>query len=196
MSMLILAAMSATTASQTPQEIRPANPANIEANLITLMKYYPPRALAAGEEGLVGFTITIDRDAHPTACQVTFTSGHPKLDEETCSLVLSHAVFQPTYDSNKNRVATVREGVINWKLPTTSRSAIPAIPAPVTAANTPEKLVCKRRQRSDNLAAYERVCMSKRDWDRERQVSRDALEAEQGVKGFSTGITIGGTPGG
>jgi TonB family protein len=176
------------------QETIPPSPHEAE-NFDTLAKFYPARAIAAKQEGLVGFLIRLDRDAHPTACEVTFSSGHRALDQETCGLVLTHAVFQPTLDKDGKRVAAVREGVINWKLPTTPRSVVPAVSAAVTAANSPDKLICKRRQKSESFASYERICMTKREWQMERDQSREAYAAEQGSKGWSNGITIGGSPG-
>ena len=184
-------ALHALVATQDVAAIRPANPANIEENFRTLMKFYPERALAAREEGIVGFTVKLDRDAKPTACEVTYSSGHRRLDEETCGIVLTHAFFKPTYDQSGARMATVREGVINWKLPTTARSLVPAIPAAVTAATAPDKMICKRRQRSNNLAAFERICMTAREWAEERERMKETIQEDQGSKGFSTGITIG-----
>src|SRR5688572_386371 len=86
-------------------------------NFDTLLKYYPRRALAAGEQGLVAFKLSIDRAGHPTACEVTHSSGHRQLDNETCQLILSHAVLKPLTDSNGERKPHVTEGVVNWKIP-------------------------------------------------------------------------------
>ena len=58
-------------------------------------KLYPPRALAAREEGAVGFKVTIDKQGTVSDCQVTHSSGHPLLDQETCTLITLHAEFQP-----------------------------------------------------------------------------------------------------
>lgn len=163
----------------------------------TLNRFYPARALAAKEQGLVGFLVRLDRDAHATTCEVTFSSGFRQLDQETCALVMAHAVFRPELDKQGQRQPTVREGVINWKLPSTDRMAIPAIPVAVTAANTPDKVICKRRQKSESYAAFERVCMTKHDWEMDRDQSREAYGAQQGVKGFSGGApTFGVPPGG
>ena len=59
------------------------------------LKLYPPRALKAREEGVVGFLVTLDSKGDVTNCQVTKSSGHPLLDEETCKLVTLNAVFKP-----------------------------------------------------------------------------------------------------
>jgi len=41
---------------------------------------YPPRALAAHEQGAVGFTVTLDSKGEVANCQVTHSIGHPLLD--------------------------------------------------------------------------------------------------------------------
>ena len=66
----------ALLASAAAQAETPAEKAVREAkNYDTLLRYYPKRALAAGEQGLVGFTIRLDKAGHPTNCEVTHSSG-------------------------------------------------------------------------------------------------------------------------
>jgi TonB family protein len=133
-------------------------------NYETLLKYYPKRALAKGEQGLVGFKIRLDKAGQPTNCEVTHSSGHRLLDEETCQLVLIHAVFKPVKDADGNKVNQVTEGIINWKIPGGNSAAPLVAPKQVTAANAPEKMICKRALKTGSLADYERTCMTKRDW--------------------------------
>jgi len=70
---------------------------------------YPPRALKAGEEGPVFFTVTLDKDASPMTCQVTHGSGYPLLDEETCDLIVQHAVFKAARGPAKPAIAAHME---------------------------------------------------------------------------------------
>jgi len=149
----------------TPGETSGATAAREAANTNTLLKYYPRRALAAREQGLVGFTIRIDKAGHPTNCQVTHSSGHRLLDEETCALMLIHGVFKPVTDAAGNRVSEVTEGVVNWKIPGVDGGAIVA-PTKVAAANAPEKMICKRELKTGSLADYERTCMTRSEWRR------------------------------
>src|SRR5919107_4230428 len=65
------------------------------SNWDIFQKLYPARALAAREEGAVGFTVTLDSKGEVTNCQVTHSSGHPLLDQETCKLVTLNAQFKP-----------------------------------------------------------------------------------------------------
>lgn len=152
-------------ASVAAQAETPAEKALREAkNYDTLMAYYPKRALAAGEQGLVGFTIRLDKAGQPTNCEVTHSSGFRQLDDETCQVVLIHAVFKPVKDGDGNKVNQVTEGVINWKIPGAAVNTV--APVKVTAANAPEKMICKRELRQGTLVGYERTCMTKRDWQR------------------------------
>ena len=147
----------------TPGETPAATAAREAANFDTLMKYYPPRALAAREQGLVGFTIRLDKAGQPTNCEVTHSSGHRLLDEETCALMLIHGVFKPVKDAAGNKTNQVSEGVVNWKIPGADGAPIMA-PTQVTAATAPEKMICKRELKTGTLADYERTCMTKNEW--------------------------------
>src|SRR5688500_7197689 len=59
---------------------------------------YPPRALAAGEQGSVRFRAEVDQKGNVMACKVTEGSGFERLDRETCDLIVNHATFRPTLD--------------------------------------------------------------------------------------------------
>ena len=72
-----------------------------------LLSEYPPRALAAGEQGLVGFKVTLDRDGYATGCEVTHSSGHKMLDQETCELILNRATFKGIKDGDGRKVSSV-----------------------------------------------------------------------------------------
>ena len=151
----------------------------------TFMKLYPKRALAAGEQGLVAFKLTVDNEGQPTGCQVTHSSGHPKLDAETCDLLILHTVFQPTKDPSGTRSATrTTDGVVNWRLP---NSAAPLVkPVRIASDAAPAKKVCKRTPRTGSLAGYDRVCMTTREWDETRSQTRQEFE-EQRKTGFTAG---------
>jgi protein TonB len=154
----------ALLASVAAQAETPAEKAAREArNYDTLLQYYPKRALAAGEQGMVGFTIRLDKAGHPTNCEVTHSSGHRQLDDETCQLMLIHGVFNPVKDSDGNKTNQVTEGVVNWKIP--GAAANTAAPVKVTSVDS-EKMICKRALKTGTLADYERTCMTKRDWQR------------------------------
>ena len=140
-------------------------------NWEVLHSMYPKRALENREEGLVGFTVKIDAAGSPTECQVTHTSGHALLDKETCQLIMLHATFKRPEGLSPSQQRK-SDGVVNWKLPTTPLDAVPARPKRIDAASAPEPIMCKRTQKSGSNAAFERTCMTERQWERARAETR------------------------
>src|SRR6478672_10446116 len=90
--MLIAALLAAAPAFAQPSDQRAAQNAS---NWDIFLKLYPKRALEAREEGAVGFTVTLDSQGQVAGCQVTHSSGHPLLDQETCKLITLNAQFKP-----------------------------------------------------------------------------------------------------
>jgi TonB family protein len=179
----ILCAAAATLASGAALS-QPKAPIDQSKNWETFMKLYPKRALAAGEEGLVAFKLTLDRNGHPTACQVTHSSRHKLLDTETCELLMMHAVFTPPKDAQGNRLAVFRtEGVINWRIP--GGDTMLVRPVKVAKLDPLDKKICKRSVRTGTLAGFERTCMTVREWDSQRTEAMDAMANIQGIKGFT-----------
>jgi periplasmic protein TonB len=154
------------------------------ANWEVFLKLYPPRALAAREEGAVGFKVTFDGKGAVTECQVTHTSGHPLLDQETCNLVTLHAEFKPEPGGSVSQLRT-RDGVIAWKLPSSGPQR--AAPREIADANAPEKVVCKKTVRTGTLAGFERTCMTQREWARQSDDEREMWQEVQGKKGSTSG---------
>jgi TonB family protein len=174
--------VAATAQAETPAE----QSARLAQNWSTLQQHYPARARKAGEQGLVGFSIRIDKSGQPTNCEVTHTSGYRQLDDETCQLVLIHAKFKPVKDAQGNKINFVTEGVVNWQIPGAEGPSTPAIPAAVTAENAPEKMICKSNVKIGTLAGSERTCMSKRDWLRMTDEMKAPYDDFQGRYGFTT----------
>ena len=172
---------SAAAQAETPAEktIREAQ------NYDTLLQYYPKRALEAGEQGLVAFKVRLDKAGQPTNCEVTHSSGYRQLDDETCQLILIHAVFQPVKNSDGEKTNFIAEGVVNWKISGSTSKAI--APIAVTAANAPEKMICKRTLKMGTLSGYERTCMTKTEWSRLTDEMKQPYDDIQGKKGMTTG---------
>ena len=150
-----------------------------------IFKNYPPRALAAGEQGAVFFTVSLDRDAHPTTCQVTHGSGHPLLDVETCQLIMLHAVFNRARDADGRVTKQTTEGVVNWTIP--GREPAPIKPIALVGTAKPEPQVCKKTVRTGTVAGVERTCMTPSEWARQSDDTKEPWEAIQGRKGMTAG---------
>ena len=146
-----------------------------------VFKNYPSRALAAGEEGPVFFTVTLDKDAHPVTCQVTHGSGFPALDEETCDLIVQHAVFNAARDVSGRLARQTAEGVVNWTLP--GHTPAPINFSPAATASKPEKQVCKKTLRAGTLSSFERTCMTPTEWAKQSDNMKERWDDLQGRKG-------------
>src|SRR5215210_1298400 len=133
---------------------------------------YPPRALAAGEQGAVFFVVTLDKDAHPATCEVTHGSGHPLLDAETCELIVQHAVFKAGSGANGRFVRETAEGVVNWTIP--GRAPVPITPILLSKKDAPDKQICKKTVRMGTLAGVERTCMTRSEWAKQSDESKEA----------------------
>jgi protein TonB len=179
--------LSALLAGATPASPMPSAEAAARdaRNGEVVFSQYPARALAAGEQGAVNFKVTLDRDGYASACEVTHSSGYPRLDEETCQLILNRAEFKGVRGPDGRKVSTVAQGVVNWRLPTAAATA--AAPMTIAAAAKPEKKICRRRLKTGSLADYERMCATKSDWERLSQRTREEWGALQGTLGSTHG---------
>jgi TonB family protein len=180
---VVVAAIGILAAGPALADVPSATAAQNAANWDVFQKFYPARALAAHEEGAVGFSVTIDRTGAVTQCQVTHSSGHPLLDEETCNVVTLHAQFQPEQGLRNSQVRT-HAGMIAWKLPgSTTQLQTPQ----AVAASELDKVVCKKTVRIGTLAGFERTCMTQRQWARQSDEMKQPWEDVQGKKGSTSG---------
>ena len=141
---------------------------------------YPPRALAAGEDGPVFFTVVLDENGHPMTCHVTRGSGHPLLDAETCDLIVNYATFETARDANGHLISQGTQGVVNWTLP--GHTPAPISFASAARTNLPGKEICKRELRPGNLSVYDRTCMTADEWQQRRNDLKNTFEQMQGKK--------------
>lgn len=145
---------------------------------------YPPRALAAGEQGTVRFRAEANEKGLVLSCEVTQTSGYRRLDRETCDLVVNHGTFKPTLDGAGRARSAVHDGVVNWRIPSAPETAAPI---KLVSGKEPDKLICKRSLKTGSLVAHSRLCLTARDWDRYADENQDAWGDLQGRKGHTNG---------
>jgi TonB family protein len=148
-----------------------------------IFSQYPPRALAAGEQGAVKFRVEIDETGRVQGCKVTGSSGFKRLDDETCDLIVEHATFKPVLDSEGKAREAIHDGVVNWR--------IPGAPAAAKVASSggqgPDKVICKRVQKTGSLVSSSRTCMTAREWSQQADQYQDEYGAIQGRQGSSRG---------
>src|SRR5690349_19518343 len=129
-----------------------------------IFSQYPPRALAAGEQGAVRFRAEVDTKGNVMSCKVTEGSGHKRLDRETCELIIDHATFKPTLDSEGKAREAVHDGIVNWRIPGAAPAAQPATQVAELGGRSPDEVVCKRQSKTGSLVSHSRLCMTRREW--------------------------------
>lgn len=148
-----------------------------------IFRQYPPRAKAAGEHGSVKFRAEVDAKGNVMSCKVVGSSGYRRLDDETCEMIIDHATFKPTLDSEGKAREAIHDGLVNWRLPGAT-----AAPAPkVAAADIPDKIICKRIPKTGSLVTHSRLCMTAREWEHKSDQFQDEWGSLQGRYGHTRG---------
>ena len=147
-----------------------------------IFNQYPPRALAAGEQGAVRFRAEVDAKGNVMSCKVTEGSGHKRLDRETCDMVVDHASFKPTLDGEGIARDAIHEGIVNWRIP----GVAPA--ATQVAGKSPDEVVCKRVNKTGSLVTHSRLCLTRREWVRYAEENQDRYGEIQGKFGNTHGF--------
>jgi len=137
---------------------------------------YPPRALAAGEQGSVRFRAEVDEKGSVMACKVTSGSGFARLDSETCDLIVNHATFRPTLDGEGKARDAVHDGIVNWRIP----GGAPAAKVALVGGKSPDEVVCKRITKTGSLVSHSRLCLTRREWSRYAEQNQDRYGEVQG----------------
>ena len=150
---------------------------------------YPPRALAAGEQGAVRFRAEVDEKGNVLGCKVTEGSGFKRLDQETCELIVNHASFRPTLDSDGKAREAIHDGIVNWRIP----GAAPAAKVASVGGKSPDEVLCKRVTKTGSLVTHSRLCMTRREWSRYADRNQDQIGEIQGKFGNTHGFEPGPT---
>lgn len=173
----MLAAAAASTL-QASDSVTPIQSKNGEF----IFSQYPPRAKAAGEQGSVRFRAEVDAKGNVMSCKVIGSSGYRRLDDETCEMIIDHATFRPTLDSEGKAREVIHDGLVNWRLPGTA-AAVPK----VASADSPDKIICKRVPKTGSLVTHSRLCMTAREWEHKSDQFQDEWGSLQGRYGSTHG---------
>ncbi len=146
------------------------------ANGEFLTRNYPPGALKRGEQGKVGFRLTIEPDGSLGTCDITESSGFAALDKETCEIMLRHARLSPVRNSEGRAIRAVQPGFIVWRLPAGSKVASSS----ATTMPKPDQIICKRSQTTGSLVAKTKQCMTRAEWARTQRQAQDEMDRIQG----------------
>ena len=146
-----------------------------------MTRYYPPTARSRGEQGKVGFTITVEPNGFLSSCEVTQSSGFRNLDRETCDFLTRYAKVKPVKNAEGRSVMATQQGFMNWKLPPGSpRMAM----ADTATSLDPEKKVCRRYVRTGSKASFVKVCMSTREWAQKDELNKEEAKRLQNIGGL------------
>jgi len=174
---IIIAGLIAAAAGGAPSAER-------ESRLI--LENYPPASLKAGEEGVVGFQVTLDRDGKLGSCVVTKSSGYKRLDKATCDMIVETARFGASEKLGSRREPT-HNFFVEWKLPPGFAKGPP--PPPVRDEVEAEtkladaRLICKRSQKAGSIIVQRKVCLTKDDWARAEESAKEETLRLQTPKG-------------
>lgn len=147
-----------------------------------IFSQYPPRALAAGEQGSVHFQAKVDAKGNVMSCKVTKGSGFMRLDRETCDMIVDHANFKPTLDDRGVAQKATHDGVVNWRIP----GVAPAAQTTAKLADrSPDEVICKRQTKTGSLVSHSRLCMTRQEWVRYVEQNQDRYGEVQGRFGSS-----------
>jgi TonB family protein len=97
-----------------PAAAAPAGGLAAQAN--AALATYPRESLARGEQGIVLYHVLIDPRGHPTECEVTTSSGFPRLDTATCQMLMDRAVFTPAENGRGRHVRSSYDGKVIWRI--------------------------------------------------------------------------------
>ena len=74
---------------------------------------YPKQSLESGEQGAVGYRVRIDKRGNPLSCEITQSSGFPRLDYATCTMLMERAQFTPKENGGRRDVF---DGRVIWRI--------------------------------------------------------------------------------
>ena len=173
----VLLAAAAASLVQATDSVAPVQSKNGEF----IFSKYPPRALAAGEQGAVRFRAEVDAKGNVMGCKVTAGSGYERLDRETCDLIVNHATFKPTLDGDGKAREAIHDGIVNWRIP----GAPPAAKVALIGGKSPDEVVCKRITKTGSLVSHSRLCLTRREWVRYAEENQDRYGEVQGKYGHT-----------
>jgi protein TonB len=75
---------------------------------------YPMQALRMGEQGTVGFEVTVGPDGRVTDCHIVQTSASAILDAEVCRQISTRGRFRPATDNSGSPVIGSYRGKVSF----------------------------------------------------------------------------------
>ena len=124
----------AQPAARIPGPNLPASPRNNPGTWVSSSDY-PIDLLVAKLDGTTGFRADVNRWGRVADCTVTVPSGHARLDEETCRLVVMRGWFNPATDKDAKPISGSYSSRVGWVIPLSAK--IGNLDTPAKAATPP-----------------------------------------------------------
>ncbi len=182
---MMVSMMLALALVQDAPALTPEQTAIRRANTEMMESYYPKGALRRGEEGTVGFRMTIDTKGYPSDCNVTRSSGYQDLDDATCEVMLMYGRTKPFLDGDR-KVAKNQAGEFVWILPRgVARAKVAAAnnqsakAARRATQGDPTRMICRTQGKTGSLSVRERICMTASEWANQRNASQGDMAEMQ-----------------
>jgi protein TonB len=173
-------AAAAGTVGTAPNANASASAAKAARQAEFLAKHYPPEALSRGEQGKVGFQLTIEKDGTPLSCAITQSSGFHALDAGTCEFIVRFGRMTPSKDASGMSVRATKTGYINWKLPERTL-ALAETPAAGKAGAKGDTLVCRRTSVPGSIIKKVRRCMTTAEWKKNDSETMQQMDEVTGA---------------
>ena len=78
---------------------------------------YPGMSVRRNEEGTANYVLQIGANGKVTNCSIIVSTGHQRLDEATCNLLMRRGKFTPATDTGGAKVAGTYSGQVTWRIP-------------------------------------------------------------------------------
>ncbi len=78
---------------------------------------YPGSELRRGNEGTARYRVVVNSEGRVDACEITASTGHPKLDSATCRHIERRARFDPAQNAEAKPIVGSYSGVVTWNIP-------------------------------------------------------------------------------
>ncbi len=99
-----------------PSQAQAAQPRGNPGRWVTNADY-PSASIRANETGTAGFRLTVDANGRVSDCTITSSTGHSRLDSETCRQLRRRARFRPALDDAGNPTTGSYSSSIRWEIP-------------------------------------------------------------------------------
>ena len=94
---------------------KPPTPANSPGDWLNSWDY-PRSMMTKGDEGVVSFRLTVDKEGKPTACQIAASTRPQTFDDVVCHALLQRAQFNPATDGEGNPRPAYYTGTVQFQI--------------------------------------------------------------------------------